>query len=113
MEDLCTWINQHPSYEIVKPALRQSILLTANESKPSSPIGLIRSSSIVSPKTPTTPNATTPKLSWVPVAPNIKPVPIKKAPVQLGKQPTPSTVQNYADIRMKVPQALYDKLMMR
>jgi hypothetical protein len=120
VEDLCTWINQHPSYEIVKPALRQSILLTANESKSSSQTGLIRSSSIVNPitpKTPPTPNSTKPKLSWVPVVPTAKPVPIKKAPVQLGKQtsntPSSSTIQNYGDIRMKVPQALFDKLIMR
>jgi hypothetical protein len=117
VEDLCTWINQHPSYEIVKPALRQSILLTANESKLPLQSGLVRSSSIVTPKTPTTPTATKPKLSWAPVVPNTKPVPIKKAPVQLGKQTSTtsnsSSIQNYADIRMKVPQALYDKLIMR
>ena len=120
VEDLCTWINQHPSYEIVKPALRQSILLTANQSKSSSPLNAMRSSSTTStttPTTPTTPNSTKPKLSWVPVTPNTKPVPIKKAPVQLTKQtsntPSSPNVQNYADIRMKVPQALLDKLLMR
>ncbi|CAF3370644.1 unnamed protein product [Rotaria sp. Silwood1] len=120
IEDLCTWINQHPSYEIVKPALRQSILLTANEPKLSSNTGLVRSPSIVNPatpKTPPTPNSNKPKLSWAPVVPNTKPVPIKKAPVQLGKPTTTtsssSTIQNYADIRMKVPQALSDKLIMR
>jgi hypothetical protein len=77
----------------------------------------MRPSSIVTPTTPTTPNSTKPKLSWAPVAPNTKPVPIKKAPVQLVKQtsntPTSPNIQNYADIRMKVPQALYDKLIMR
>ncbi|CAF2371700.1 unnamed protein product [Rotaria sp. Silwood2] len=120
IEDLCTWINQHPSYEIVKPALRQSILLTANEPKPPSNTGLVRSPSIVNPttpKTPPTPNSNKPKLSWAPVVPNAKSVPIKKAPVQLGKPTTntssSSTIQNYADIRMKVPQALSDKLIMR
>ncbi|CAM4927111.1 unnamed protein product [Rotaria socialis] len=123
IEDLCTWINQHPSYEIVKPALRQSILLTANESKSSSNTGLVRQPSVVNPttpKTPTTPTSTKPKLSWAPVVPNTKPVPIKKAPVQLAKPVATtsnaartSSVQNYADIRMKVPQALYDKLIMR
>lgn len=94
--------------------------MTANQSKPVSNTGLVRPTSVVSsttPKTPTTPTSNKPKLSWAPVVPNAKPVPIKKAPVQLGK-PTPttsstSTVQNYADIRMKVPQALYDKLIMR
>ena len=30
VEDLCTWINQHPSHEIVIPALPQSTLLTVN-----------------------------------------------------------------------------------
>ncbi|CAF0934143.1 unnamed protein product [Adineta steineri] len=117
VEDLCTWINHNPSYEIVKPALKQSILLTANESKSSLQPGLVRSSSIIAPKTPTTPNSTKPKLSWAPVAPNTKPIPIKKAPVQVGRQTSntsaSSTVQNYADIRMKVPQALYDKLIAR
>ncbi|CAF0951740.1 unnamed protein product [Rotaria sordida] len=120
IEDLCTWINQHPSYEIIKPALRQSILLTANEPKLSSNTGLVRSPSIVTPttpKTPLTPNSTKPKLSWAPVVPNTKPVPIKKAPVQLGKPTTTtsssSNIQNYADIRMKVPQALSDKLITR
>ncbi|CAF1064615.1 unnamed protein product [Adineta steineri] len=117
VEDLCTWINHNPSYEIVKPALKQSILLTANESKSALQPGLVRSSSIIAPKTPTTPNSTKPKLSWAPVAPNTKPIPIKKAPVQVGRQTSntsaSSTVQNYADIRMKVPQALYDKLIAR
>ena len=120
VEDLCTWINQNPSYEIVKPALRQSILLTANESKSAIQPTLARSPSLIAPKTPTTPTtptSTKPKLSWVPVAPNTKSVPIKKAPVQLGKQtsntPSSPSVPNYADIRTKVPQALYDKLIAR
>jgi hypothetical protein len=117
IEDLCTWINQHPSYEIVKPALRQSILLTANESKSSLQTGgLVRSSSIITtpiPKTPTTPNSNKPKLSWVPVP---KPLPTKKAPVQIVKQTpttTASNLHNTADIRSKVPTALYDKLLIR
>lgn len=120
VEDLCTWINQHPSYEIVKPALRQSILLTANQTKSNTSTNFARSSSInasTTPKTPTTPTSIKPKLSWASGTPNAKPVPIKKAPVQLGRQtsntPSSPTVQNYADIRMKVPQALYDKLVMR
>ncbi|CAF1066466.1 unnamed protein product [Adineta ricciae] len=120
VEDLCTWINQNPSYEIVKPALRQSILLTANESKSAIQPTLARSPSLIAPKTPTTPTtptSTKPKLSWVPVAPSTKSVPIKKAPVQLGKQtsntPSSPSVPNYADIRTKVPQALYDKLITR
>lgn len=114
VEDLCTWINQHPSYEIVKPALRQSILLTANGSKSSPQPNFIRSTSVTSPKTPTTPTSAKPKLSWVPLVPSSKPVPIKKAPVQLTK-PTASSpsTPNYADIRVKVPQALYDKLIIR
>ena len=117
MEDLCTWINQHPSYEIVKPALRQSILLTANGSKSSPQSNFMRSPSVTSPKTPTTPTSAKPKLSWASVVPNSKPVPIKKAPVQLTKPtnnpPSSSATPNYADIRMKVPQALYDKLLSR
>jgi len=128
IEDLCTWINQHPSYEIVKPALRQSILLTANEPKALSPVNpsFVRStsvsSSIGSPKTPTTPTTTNKiKPSWVPIAPNTKSAaPVKKTPVMLTKPtatsapPAKSTGQNNtADIRSKVPVALYDKLLMR
>ena len=121
IEDLCTWIHGHPSYEIVKPALRQSILLTANESKSSSRTNLVRSLSTTNSKASSTLNTNKPKLSWAPVVPNTKPVPVRKTPVQIGKSSTSinttasssSTVQNYADIRMKVPQALYDKLLMR
>ena len=120
VEDLCTWINQHPSYEIVKPALRQSILLTANESKSPLQTGLVRPTSIttpISPRTPVTSTSTKPKLSWVPIAPNTKSVPIKKTPVPLPRQSSQTApaapTQNTADIRSKVPAALYDKLIMR
>ena len=123
VEDLCNWLNQHPSYEIVKPALRQSILLTTNQNKAPLTPGINRSSSVNSnsptPKPPAAPTSNKPKLSWAPIGPSTKLVPIKKAPVTLSKpasQPTTTSstnVPNTADIRSKVPNALYEKLLMR
>ncbi|CAF4702320.1 unnamed protein product [Rotaria sp. Silwood1] len=107
IEDLCTWINQHPSYEIMKSSVRQTMLLRDNQSTSSS-----RSLS-------STNNATKSKFSLKPIKTNqqttTKSILNKKSSIPVTKPINNriSNINNTADIRSKVPTALYDKILMR
>ncbi|CAF2879709.1 unnamed protein product [Rotaria sp. Silwood2] len=107
IEDLCTWINQHPSYEIMKSPVRKTILLRDNQSTSLSrslSAAVNTNKSKVSLKSITTNQQTT-----------TKSILNKKTPIQLKKpiNKTISNINSIADIRSKVPTALYDKILMR
>ncbi|CAF1212957.1 unnamed protein product [Rotaria sordida] len=107
IEDLSTWINQHPSYEIMKSSLQQTIILRDNQST-----NLSRSLSCGV-------NTTKSKFSSKPITNNqqtiTKSILNKKTPIQLTRRlnNTISNMNNTVDIRSKVPTALYDKILMR
>lgn len=84
IEDLYTWIHQHPSYEIVKPIPKQlKVIKRPLKSK-------LPSSKIIQ-------------------------KPIKKSNINEVKKSikTTTNIHSTDDLRSKVPQTLYEKILMR
>ncbi|CAF1916473.1 unnamed protein product [Rotaria magnacalcarata] len=101
IEDLYTWLNQHPSYEIIQSSSKCSVLLRENQS-----------TNFASSLTSVVSTAKSKPLSK-PITTNqqkdAKPNQNKKISIQ-NQKPINNTT---TDIRSKVPSTLYDKILMR
>ncbi|UJR30808.1 hypothetical protein I4U23_018326 [Adineta vaga] len=95
IEDLCTWLNQHPTYEIKKSSSNQSKDLIRSSSTNTKTIKLLSISSITKPE---------------------KSIPNRKKFISTTKETKKrqsTSSDSTIDIRSKVPTALYDKIIMR
>ncbi|CAF0765224.1 unnamed protein product [Adineta steineri] len=101
IEDLSRWMNQHPSYKILRSSSKQAILLLKTQPK-----DLTRSLSTIN-------NTNKSKVVSSSITSNIKSIPNKKNPIQVRKQINNKISDNTDDIRSKVTTTLYDKILLR